>query len=83
MDDPVKTADYKENEKSEKHVEPDMYLPQEMIVDEEQRKGSVHDNNEGEEDSYIQIVNELATMDDDPSLPSFTLRAVVVGTVSP
>ncbi|CAO0800669.1 unnamed protein product [Mucor circinelloides] len=32
-----------------------------------------------EEDTDIQIVNELSTMDDDPSLPCFTVRVLVTG----
>lgn len=35
-----------------------------------------------EEDTDIQIVNELSTMDDDPSLPCFTVRVLVTGVVS-
>ena len=35
-----------------------------------------------EEDTDIQIVNELSTMEDDPTLPCFTLRVLVTGVVS-
>lgn len=37
---------------------------------------------ETEEDLDIQVVNELATVDDDPTLPCFTLRVFIVGIVS-
>lgn len=37
---------------------------------------------EEEEDTDIQIVNELSTMEDDPTLPCFTLRVLVTGVVS-
>lgn len=35
-----------------------------------------------EEDGDIQVVNELALMDDDPTLQCFTLRVFIVGIVS-
>lgn len=35
-----------------------------------------------EEDIDIQVVNELATMEDDTTLPCFTLRVFVTGVVS-
>jgi hypothetical protein len=49
----------------------------EVLVEDVQDKVSVY-----EEDIDIQVVNELATVEDDTSLPCFTLRVFVTGVVS-
>lgn len=44
-------------------------------------KETIENIYEEEEDTDIQIVNELSTMQDDPTLPCFTLRVFVAGIV--
>jgi hypothetical protein len=51
---------------------------EEVIIEDIKDKDSIYK----EEDIDIQVVNELATVEDDTSLPCFTLRVFVTGVVS-
>jgi hypothetical protein len=48
------------------------------------KENSIHyiENKYEEEDSDIQVVNELATIEDDTTLPCYTLRVFITGIVS-
>lgn len=68
-----------DNEKKDKVESPDSFLHTEKIDSEESQHRFDYDE---EEDSDIKIVNELAAVEDDPSMPVFTVRSLLVGAVS-
>ncbi|KAI9263390.1 OPT family small oligopeptide transporter [Phascolomyces articulosus] len=74
-DDPVATPEiyYEANSSTTWESSP------EKLKDEE--TSTVIDEQQEDENSDIKIVNELASMEDDTSLPCFTLRALFVGAI--
>lgn len=61
---------------------PEIYFDAEMSLPSSRVNESLDEKRPIEEDDDIRIVNELASMDDDTTLPCFTLRALVIGSVS-
>ena len=61
---------------------PEIYFDAEMSLPSSRVNESFDDKRPLEEDDDIRVVNELASMDDDTTLPCFTLRALVLGSVS-
>lgn len=78
-----KPIDEKKNQNQmdeKKRVEsPDSFLHREKIDSVESQQHRYYDE---EEDSDIKVVNELAAVEDDPNMPAFTLRSLLVGGVS-
>lgn len=58
------------------HVSENLLLSEKVVISAD----AIQDDSE--QDTDIQIVNELSTMEDDPKLPCFTLRVFVTGVVS-
>lgn len=61
---------------------PEIYFDAEMSLPSSRVDDSLDEKRQIEEDDDIRVVNELASMDDDTTLPCFTLRALVIGSVS-
>lgn len=61
---------------------PEIYFDAEMSLPSSRVDDSLDEKRQIDEDDDIRVVNELASMDDDTTLPCFTLRAIVIGSVS-
>jgi hypothetical protein len=68
------------NEKDDLNIQHALASKEDIFyIEEEEDKKDKYD---GEEDIDIQVVNELATVEDDTTLPCYTVRTFVTGIVS-
>ena len=81
----------KKNNKGDPLATPEIYYDENSTIPwdsppqklkDERSSAIIDDDGDENDNSDIKVVNELATMDDDTTLPCLTLRAVLVGSVS-